>query len=110
MSDQDFPPPPDWDEEDDPFYGLYGSEEAGDDPTGSYIDIGALLEGLGIESAEEFVVELDALTDPSTLRSIRFSTLEESIIFLAEIGVLAFADVVLIDEEEFGVSIPEFTP
>lgn len=66
---------------------------------------------LGILDFDELIVDVSNVQDPSTIRATRFSTLQEAVIHLYNIGVLSFSDVVFFpDEELFGESIPDDTP
>jgi hypothetical protein len=57
-----------------------------------------IMETYGIVDFNEIVVDLTAVPNPQDIRGIRFSTLEEAVTFLFDIGVLSFSQVVTIDD------------
>lgn len=102
MSDLDF-----WDD--------YGPEEEDFEPIPDYgindpayflsEDARALLASLGIEDAREVIIDLSNVENPEDIRGIRFTSFEDALNFLISIGVLAFSDVVPLDDGLFGVLV-----
>lgn len=65
----------------------------------------------GISSYEEVVINFDVTLDPRQLRGDRFATFAEAVIWLHDIGVLGFSNIVYYEEEElYGAKIPDCTP
>lgn len=65
----------------------------------------------GIDNASDLVIEYDVNFDVSQLRGDRFATLAEAIIWLHDIGVLGFSQVVWYEDEGlWGPKIPNCTP
>jgi hypothetical protein len=70
-----------------------------------------VLDSLGIESVAEIVIDFSDVENVSNLRGDRFTSPEEAFIFLYNIGVLGFSDVVYFpDEDVYGVEIDDDTP
>ena len=73
-------------------------------------DLREILGLLGKDSAIDFLVNLKSVEDGSTIRADRFSTLEDAIYFLFEIGVGSFSDVIELELNVYAVTIPHDTP
>lgn len=65
----------------------------------------ALLAELGISDAKEVIIDFSNVENPEDIRGIRFTSFEDAINFLINIGVLQFSDVVLLDDGLFGVLV-----
>ena len=52
----------------------------------------------GIVDFQDIIVDLADIEDPENIRGVRFGTLEEAIMFLFQIGVLGFSDIITIDD------------
>lgn len=79
-----------WNEEDDEY-----TEEGGDLTTLTR----ALLDELGFQDIGDIIVDFEG-ADLSALRGDRFSSAEETLVFLYDIGIIDFSDIVYIEEEE----------
>lgn len=110
MSDDGGDFPSEWEGDD------YWDGDASTDPFD--IDIAALAiinqigSDFGITDFNDIVILFGQVgdNDISNLRAQRFSTPEEASIFLYEIGVFSFSDVVLFGDGTYGVLIPKDTP
>lgn len=71
------------------------------------LSIQQILDTLGKASPIDFVVHLRDVADGSEIRADRFSTLEDAIYFLYELGVASFSDIVEIDLDVYAVVIPD---
>lgn len=70
-----------------------------------------ILDGLGIREFGEIVIDLTA-ANPAEIRGDRFSTLEETVLFLYDIGILNFSNLIYFDDvDQYGyeVNYPEGT-
>lgn len=72
-------------------------------------DIQEILDTLGRESLFDFKVNLKDIADASTIRADRFTSLEDALYFLWEIGVAGIADIVEIEIDVYAVAIPDDT-
>lgn len=82
-------PPEEWDDE------FWQPDEPPDD-SGSLVR--HIMELYGVVDFQDWVVDLGAVQDPENIRGVRFSTLEEALIFLFQLGVLSFSEVTMIDD------------
>lgn len=70
-----------------------------------------ILDQYGIEQFSDIVVDFSPDLNPSELRGNRFVTLAEAVMFLHDIGVLGFSNIVYYKEEDlYGSRIPDDTP
>lgn len=67
-----------------------------------------ILREMGIDDASEVLVNL-ADIDPANLRGQRFDSIEEAIYYLYEIGVLAFSDIVEMEDGTYAPLIGDST-
>lgn len=88
---------------DDPFddgdWSDITAPEEAETPSDEFIS--SILREVGIDGYDSIVIDFtDA--DPSELRGQRFDTIEEAIIYLYDIGILSFSEIVEFDDDTFG--------
>jgi hypothetical protein len=83
---------------DDPFDDAGQSEDV---PYQQQDYVRDILADLGVDSYDQIIVQFDDI-DPGDLRGQRFDTFEEVILFLNDIGILSFSEVVDMGDEGFG--------
>lgn len=94
----------DYDEGGQPPDDLFTDADPGD-PT-----LQEIVEALGRSSEIDFLVNLRDIEDASLIRASRFTSLEDAIYFLYDIGVGSFSDVIELELNVYAVVIPENTP
>lgn len=91
------------DDDDGPDSGDWLSEPSPSEK--AFID--EILAAYGIESVGEITVNFHDGIDPSELRGDRFATLAEAVMYLYDIGVLGFSDIIYYEDEDlYGARIP----
>jgi hypothetical protein len=105
--------PEDLDFWDDDEWGDYDGDNppplAFDEPDDGRPSIQEILEDLGRSDIGQIVVNLRDVEDASLIRADRFSSVEDAIYFLYDLGVLSFSDVVEIEFNVYTVAIPDDT-
>lgn len=88
-------PPDDW----------YDGEWAGEGDDGEPVDpLSALLDEFGIDSFESIVLDFSNLPEDYESRALEFSSFEEALYFLHDIGVLGFSGIYE-TEDGYGIAI-----
>lgn len=96
---------PDWGDDD------FDDEWGGETPSDGLSDvINELLSVYGIETLGSIIINPEQVKDPSELRGTRFSSPAEVLLWMHEIGVLAFSNIVYYGDGEYGAAIPEKSP
>lgn len=103
MPDENYLP---WESEgdDDGEYGSSGFDYSSPDD----LVLRGILAEVGLESADEIVIDLERVK-PENIKSVRFSTLTEAIVWLHNIGILGFSGVFRYESGEYGAATADDT-
>jgi hypothetical protein len=69
-----------------------------------------LLSAFGVDELGDILLNVEALDNPGIIRGDPYESITEALIFLAEINVLGFSNVVIGKEGLYYVAIPDRTP
>lgn len=85
--------------------GWYDGEWGGGEDDGEPVDpLSALLDEFGIDSFESIILDFSSLPEDYESRALEFSSFEEALYFLHDIGVLGFSGIYE-TEDGYGIAI-----